>query len=196
MSNDIELEDFSANADGENIVSQDGTISLWAWTSAIFFLVFSTTLVLFPRFLLFLAEPSGGRSVLSALESFLAVQFGVMMSAVAFTLVVTIPDASPTDFQQNVNTHPLLIPVTSTSLILAFLSYNKSGVGSLGNFIFLGSAFVGLFGLWVLLFAGTSAISKKTGADQRTSAFMFGNKNAASVRKKEWRKQQTRNKAS
>jgi hypothetical protein len=54
------------------------------------FLVFSTTLVLFPRFLLFLAEPSGGRSVLSALESFLAVQFGVMMSAVAFTLVVTV----------------------------------------------------------------------------------------------------------
>jgi hypothetical protein len=64
--------------------------------------------------------------------------------------VSQIPDASPTDFQQNVNTHPLLIPVTSTSLILAFLSYNKSGVGSLGNFIFLGSAFVGLFGLWVV----------------------------------------------
>lgn len=61
-----------------------------------------------------------------------------------------IPDASPTDFQRDVNTHPLLMPITSTSVLLAFLSYNKSGVGSLGSFIFLGSAFVGLFGLWVV----------------------------------------------
>jgi len=149
MSNDIELEDFSANAGGENVVTQDGTIGLWAWTSATFFLVFSTTLILFPRFLLFLAEPSGGRNVLSALESFLAVQLGIVMSAVAFTLVVTIPDTSPTSFQRDVNTHPLLMPVTSTSLLLAFLSYNKSGVGSLGSFVFLGSTVVGLFGLWV-----------------------------------------------
>jgi len=42
------------------------------------------------------------------------------------------------------------MPVTSTSVLLAFLSYNKTAVGSLGNFIFLGSAFVGLFGLWVV----------------------------------------------
>jgi len=128
--------------------------------------------------------------------------------------VLQIPDASPTEFQnQDVNAHPLLLPVTSTTVLLAFLSYNISGVGSLGNFIFLSSTLVGLFGLWVvcilkgtisealiwglkLLFAGTSAISKKTGADKRTSAFIFGNKHAASVRKKEWRKQQTRNKAS
>ncbi|OAX41957.1 hypothetical protein K503DRAFT_863454 [Rhizopogon vinicolor AM-OR11-026] len=213
MSKDIELEDLAskrrithsndeANTDpklvDENIVSQDGTIGLWAWTSAAIFIVFSTSLILFPRFLLFLAEPSGGRSVLSTLESFLAVQLGIVMGAVAFTLVVTIPDASPTGFQQDANAHPLLVPVTIPSVLLAFLSYNKSGVGSLGTFIFLGSTFVGLFGFWVLLFAGTSTISQKTGADKRTSAFMFGNKNAASVRKKEWRKQQqqTRNNAS
>ncbi|OJA08156.1 hypothetical protein AZE42_03580 [Rhizopogon vesiculosus] len=212
MSKDIELEDLArkrrithsndeANTDpksvDENIVSQDGTVGLWAWTSAAICLVFSTSLILFPRFLLFLAEPSGGRSVLSTLESFLAVQLGIVMGAVAFTLVVTIPDASPTGFQQNANAHPLLVPVTITSIFLAFLSYNKSGVGSLGTFIFLGSTFVGLFGFWVglkLLFAGTCVISQKTGADKRTSAFMFGNKNAASVRKKEWRKQQQQTK--
>ncbi|KAG0707771.1 hypothetical protein DFH29DRAFT_597210 [Suillus ampliporus] len=100
MSNDIELEDFSskrhsnneANSQSvdENIASQDGTIGLWAWTSAAFFFVFSTSLTLFPRFLLFMAEPSEGRSVLSPLESFLAVQLGIVVGAVALTLIVTV----------------------------------------------------------------------------------------------------------
>lgn len=61
-----------------------------------------------------------------------------------------IPDASPTEFHQDVNTHPLLVPVTSTTVLLAFLSYNISGIGSLGNFVFLSSTLVGLFGLWVV----------------------------------------------
>ncbi|KAG2157183.1 hypothetical protein DEU56DRAFT_722542 [Suillus clintonianus] len=208
MSNDIELEDFSGrirptrsddethvNSVDQNFTSQDGAIGLWVWISAAFFFVFSTSLLLFPRFLLFMAEPSGGRSVLSPLESFFAAQLGIVMGAVALTLVVMIPNASPIGFQQDdhVNSHPLLVPVTSASVLLSFLSYNASGVGSLGNFVLLGSSLVSLFGLWVLLFAGPSVISKKTGADKRTSAFIFGNKNAASVRKKEWSKQQTRN---
>ncbi|KAG1782582.1 hypothetical protein EV702DRAFT_960777 [Suillus placidus] len=209
MSNDIELEDYSSRRrtdDGTNVDSvdetlasrQDGAIGLWAWISAALFIVFSTSLTLFPRFLLFMTEPSGGRSILSPLESFLAVQLGIAMGAVALTLVITIPNASSIGFQhdEHVNSHPLLVPVTSASVLLAFLSYNKSGVGSFGSFIFLGSSFVGLFGLWVLLFAGPSVISKKTGADKRTSAFIFGNRNAASVRKNEWSKRQARNKTS
>ncbi|KAG2349807.1 hypothetical protein BDR05DRAFT_923575 [Suillus weaverae] len=213
MSNDIELEDYSTRRrttysnDGTNVDSvdetlanrQDGAIGLWAWISAAFFIVFSTSLTLFPRFLLFMTEPSGGRSILSPLESFLAAQLGIAMGAVALTLVMTIPNASSIGFQydeQHVNSHPLLVPVTSASVLLAFLSYNTSGVGSFGSLIFLGSSFVGLFGLWVLLFAGPSVISKKTGADKRTSAFIFGNRNAASVRKNEWSKRQTRNKTS
>lgn len=144
------------------------TIVLKHFTS---FIVFSTILTLFPRFLLFMAEPSGGRSVLSPLESFLATQLGIAMGAVALTLVLTvrrdhmlsisispmgrhsqIPNTSPTGFQhdEHVNSHPLLVPVTSASVLLAYMSYNKSGVGSLGSFIFLGSSFVGLFGLWVV----------------------------------------------
>jgi len=119
-----------------------------------------------------MTEPSGGRNVLSPLESFLAEQLGIVMGAVALTLVVTvrsfardrklqislmarhlqIPNASPVGFQhdENVNSHPLLVPVTSASVLLAFFSYNESGIGSLGKFIFLGTSFVGLFGLWVV----------------------------------------------
>lgn len=37
------------------------------------------------------------------------------------------------------------------------------------------------------MFEGTSRISKKTGADKHTSAFLFGNKTAASKQKKEWK---------
>ena len=41
-----------------------------------------------------------------------------------------------------------------------------------------------------MVFEGTSRYSRKTGADKHTSRFLFGNKAAASSRKKEWKKQQ------
>jgi hypothetical protein len=40
------------------------------------------------------------------------------------------------------------------------------------------------------VFGGSAAISKTTGADKRTSAFLFGNKSAASVQKKQWKKEE------
>jgi len=40
------------------------------------------------------------------------------------------------------------------------------------------------------VFANASLYSQKTGADKHTSAFIFGNKSAASVQKKAWKKQQ------
>jgi hypothetical protein len=41
-----------------------------------------------------------------------------------------------------------------------------------------------------MLFAGSSYISKKTGADKHTSTYLFGNKKAASAQKKEWKERQ------
>jgi len=41
-----------------------------------------------------------------------------------------------------------------------------------------------------MLFAGSASISRKTGADKHTSSFLFNNKTAASVQKKEWKKRQ------
>jgi len=41
-----------------------------------------------------------------------------------------------------------------------------------------------------MLFAGSASISRKTGADKRTSGFLFKNKAAASVQKKEWKRRQ------
>lgn len=39
-----------------------------------------------------------------------------------------------------------------------------------------------------LVFSGSSTISRKTGADKHTSSFIFGNKSAASVKKRLWKK--------
>ncbi|KJA27348.1 hypothetical protein HYPSUDRAFT_35206 [Hypholoma sublateritium FD-334 SS-4] len=89
-----------------------------------------------------------------------------------------------------VPTHPLLMPLTIAAITSAFLAWNSDDVGSLSTLFFLFSGTIGLWGLWEITFANSSAISKTTGADKHTSAFLFGNKNAASVQKKEMRKKQ------
>jgi hypothetical protein len=48
------------------------------------------------------------------------------------------------------------------------------------------SAALGSMGLWCILFASSPGkISRKTGADKRTSGFPFGNKESASAKKKQ-----------
>jgi len=50
----------------------------------------------------------------------------------------------------------------------------------------LGSGLLATMGLWCQLFAASSGrISRKTGADKRTSGFPFGNKESHSAKKKE-----------
>lgn len=53
----------------------------------------------------------------------------------------------------------------------------------------VGSGALASIGLWCLLFASSSGrISRKTGADKRTSGFPFGNKEAASEKKRQLKK--------
>ncbi|CAE6437571.1 unnamed protein product [Rhizoctonia solani] len=87
--------------------------------------------------------------------------------------------------------HPLLIPLTSGFAFIAFLGYNKpiDEIGSLGFLVFIGNGICALYGSFLILFNGPTVRSKKTGADKHTSSFLFGNKNAASVQKKKWRKE-------
>jgi len=155
----------------------------------------ATCLLLFPRFLLFLSTPPGGlaRESLTSLEQFLATQLGIGLIVVSFTLVTSIPSHHPADATKmygGAHNHPLLIPLTAGFSFIAFISYNKpvTEIGSLGFFVFLGNGFLGLYGSYLMLFEGPTLRSKKTGADKHTSSFLFGNKNAASVQKKNWRK--------
>jgi len=76
--------------------------------------------------------------------------------------------------------------------VSSFASYAtpSSEIGSLGAVFSVFMGFIGVWGLFLVIFAGPASYSKKTGADKHTSAFLFGNKNAASVIKKEWKKAQ------
>jgi len=51
------------------------------------FAVFSLCLTLFPRFLLFLAQESGGRGKLTSLEEYLALQLGILLGTVSLAAI-------------------------------------------------------------------------------------------------------------
>jgi len=192
MSTDaIELDDLSRRraTSAEPDDRYDGSISVWAWTSAVVLALFSTCLLAFPRLLLFLAEPTDGRGVLTSLERYLALQLGVILGILAITIVAVLPNEWPTGPQSKLdpNWHPLLRPVTAASLVMAFLSYDNHAIGTLATAALLGSSVVGLFGLWMLVFSGPPPISRKTGVDKHTSTFIFGNKSAASFKKRLWK---------
>ena len=87
---------------------------------------------------------------------------------------------------------PYAVPVLTISCIYhaanAFFCYARYTGSGQASFSFggIGSAFLASVGLWCILFASSSGrISKKTGADKRTSGFPFGNKEAASAKKKQ-----------
>ncbi|KAG9232925.1 hypothetical protein BJ875DRAFT_379721, partial [Amylocarpus encephaloides] len=86
---------------------------------------------------------------------------------------------------------PYAVPTLTISLFYhastafyGYAKYNTTGQLSfaLGS---LGSAGLASMALWCVLFASNGGrISRKTGADKRTSGFPFGNKESASYKKK------------
>ncbi|KII88430.1 hypothetical protein PLICRDRAFT_92169 [Plicaturopsis crispa FD-325 SS-3] len=203
-SQEIEMDDLAvktALADGaekptddpEVDSPKDGVISLWAWTSTSLILLLASTLILFPRVLLFATAESERRTQLSSLERFLALHFGIFLIAIALTLLLNIPSPLPPVPARQIRaapSHPLLGPLSGACVLSAFVSYNTTTVGSLSYLLFTGCAVIGVWGLWAIVFAGSSRTSRKTGADKRTSAFLFGNKSSASAQKKRWKKEQ------
>jgi hypothetical protein len=200
---------------GEIILLTPGP-SLSAWSCA---LIFS------PRILLLTI---GESRHLTPLESFLALHFGLLLAFSAVGLVVNvihdtmlspkqtkwiyrqIPFSTPVPERGGPKTHPLIVSVTSFSLLSAFLSYNTSGAGSLPVLYSVCTGVLGAWGLWEvsgfhfcgyhlslltpvlgkIIFAGPVPVSRKTGTDKHTSAFIFGNKASASEQKKRWKREQ------
>ncbi|OCH93417.1 hypothetical protein OBBRIDRAFT_702103, partial [Obba rivulosa] len=154
--------------------------------------ILSLLLMLFPSFILFLAETGEveRRPTLTPLEAFLLLHTGILLGAVAIAVVFNIPQASlslPEALPKGTQGHPLLGALSVACTLIAFISYNTRAIGSLAFFVSVGSAVIGVWGLWAIMFAGSSYKSRKTGADKRTSRFLFGNKAAASVQKKQWK---------
>ncbi|KAK7054790.1 hypothetical protein VNI00_003253 [Paramarasmius palmivorus] len=130
------------------------------------------------------------RSDLTPLELFLATHFGIWLLTLAITLILNIPSQSPYQATNHAQEHPLLMPLTAASLFTAFLAYNTKSVGSLASVYCVATGISGAWGLWVIVFGNVVHRSKTTGADKHTSAFIFGNKAAASQQKKRWQKEQ------
>jgi len=191
----VEPTEATYNALDEN---RDNTIALWTWATATLLFLFSTCLILFPRLLLFFAETGvvvERRAAMTPLETFLAQHFGLMLLAVNLTLVLNVPSAKEPIVPRNwekapLPHHPLLGPLTGVCALSAFMSWNTKDVGSLATIVCVGTSVISLWGLWATVFAGSSVISHKTGADKHTSSFLFGNKSAASKQKAEWKKAQ------
>ncbi|TCD64643.1 hypothetical protein EIP91_003803 [Steccherinum ochraceum] len=185
-----------AAASGPDITSndeRDQSITTWAYASALLLSSFAFVLMFAPGILLFVSEAKDDRrTVLTPLESFLALHGGILLAALALGLLFNIPHDLVLSVQtQKAVGHPLLVPLTSACALSAFISYNTKSVSSLAFIVFVGAAVIGLWGIWTIMFAGSSYHSRKTGADKRTSRFLFGNKAAASSQKKEWKKAQS-----
>jgi len=167
------------------MTDNSNSLAIWSWLSAALLTILAATLTLSPRLLVFL---SGTAISLTSLEAFLTLHFGIFLAALALTLVLNVPSPKPPVPSDEVSSHPLLTPLTVATNISAFLAWNTKDVGALSSIVFLISMTIGLWGLWTIVFANSSSISKTTGADKHTSAFIFGNEAAASSQKKKFKK--------
>jgi len=194
----IEMDDLSNRAQNKETVElesqdlseveKDEAITAWTLMAASLLTLLAAILCLFPQLLLFLSTDTP--SALTALERFLSIHFGIWLFTIAVAMLLNLPSSSPLPLGITPASHPLLKPFTFACLLSSFLSYNTSSVGTLATIHCVLTGIVSLWGLWVIVFGGSARVSKKTGADKHTSAFLFGNKSAASKQKKEWRKQQ------
>ncbi|KAG4424390.1 hypothetical protein IFR04_002446 [Cadophora malorum] len=87
---------------------------------------------------------------------------------------------------------PYAVPVLTISMVyhsaMAFYCYARYTGSGQTTFILgaIGSGALASVGLWCMLFASTSGrISRKTGADKRTSGFPFASKESASAKKRQ-----------
>ncbi|RDW66269.1 hypothetical protein BP6252_09904 [Coleophoma cylindrospora] len=98
--------------------------------------------------------------------------------------------------EDNDPTAPYAVPTLTLSMLYhsaaAFLCYARFTTTHQTTFVLgsIGSGSLAVIGLWCILFATSSGkISRKTGADKRTSGFPFSNKESASSRKKAAKKE-------
>jgi hypothetical protein len=87
---------------------------------------------------------------------------------------------------------PYAVPTLTISLLfhaaMGFFCYARYNTAGQSCFMLgaLGYAGLASLGLWCVLFASSGGrISRKTGADKRTSGFPFGNKESAGAKKRQ-----------
>jgi len=122
-------------------------------------------------------------TTLTAVERYFARSLGFAQMTIGL-LVVCLSGAIPlTSMTENPADapSPYAAPVILISSMYqgmaAFYSYTRyNETGETGYFLgCLGSSTFAAFGLWCMMFGGQSRISRRTGADKRTSGFPFKN---------------------
>ncbi|KAI1294548.1 hypothetical protein F5Y03DRAFT_313915 [Xylaria venustula] len=129
------------------------------------------------------AAPS---TAVSDASHYLARSLGLALLALGLVTVVlsgSIPVGSALDAQNSQSPYagPVVLLTTLHHGASAFYSWARyTATGRNGFFLgFAGSAVLAAFGVWCLLFGGEKArISRRTGADKRTSGFPFKNTEA------------------
>lgn len=142
MAGSFELEDLSnrpektePSAPISNPDDVDGTMTAWSLGTSILLLVLSGLFVISPRLLIFMTGES--RVVLTSLEAFLALQFGILLFSVSVAVLVNVPPGAlysvqPTGGQPRSQfSHPLITPMTCATLLMSLSAYNTTAIGML-----------------------------------------------------------------
>lgn len=150
----------------------------------------ATPLLLWPTFISSLLTPDYQHA--NAVEQYFARSLGLSQLAVGL-LVVVLSGALP--LTSLVDTPSDAVSPYANAVIListlyhafeAFHSYARFNVTGQAGYVFgaVGSGVFAAFGLWVLMFGSDKGhISRRTGADKRTSGFPFGNSEAEKRKK-------------
>ncbi len=128
-------------------------------------------MIFLPHLLLYISESSyERRNVLTPLESYLAVNSGILLAALGITLIFNVSSLwsstlllililvhlkAPAGIgiqlpSSSSSSHPLLTPLTIACSIIALTSYNTKSVGALAFVVFLGSAVIAGWGWWTV----------------------------------------------
>ncbi|KAH8598807.1 hypothetical protein B0O99DRAFT_591428 [Bisporella sp. PMI_857] len=160
----------------------------------------SFPLVIYPTIIIALLSPEVREP--TAIEEYFAKSLGLSLFTLGILIVLltgSVPLTSSISETTNaaVTTEasdpkaPYAVPTLTIGTVYhsANAFYCYTWYTTTGRFPFalgvVGSSILGAIGLWCILFASTSGrISRKTGADKRTSGFPFKNEESASQRKK------------
>ncbi|KAK1768363.1 hypothetical protein QBC33DRAFT_373812 [Phialemonium atrogriseum] len=168
------------------------SISLYSFSSFGWLALQSIPLALWPTFVISLLTPDFRHA--SAVDQHLARSLGFSQLTIGVLLVVLTGSLPLTSLVETPSGN--ITPFSNAAILVStlyhgayafstYVQYNSTGqmgylVGAVGYSIF------GSFGLWCLMFGGDKGhISKRTGADKRTSGFPFKNAEADKRRPKE-----------
>jgi hypothetical protein len=136
-----------------------------------------------------------------ALEDYFSRSLGIALLTIGILLILLTGSVPLTSSISAVSTEdkdptaPYAVPALTISFFYhsanTVFCYTRYTTNSQASYALgaVGSGLLACVGLWLILFSSTSGrISRKTGADKRTSAFPFGNKESASEKKRALKK--------